>query len=99
MAELIANSSTRSLNISLHRRGAGTVNLLHILERIPARSVLEHLQLHLTFHLDTIGNHQTCQEVYGHVQQINNNRSTEGIINPLIIFVHIESTPYGRVCL
>ena len=92
LAELIANSSIRSLNISLYCIEACTVNLPHILERIPLRSMLNHLQLHLTFGSNAIEiPYQTYQDVCGHIQQINSNRNIEGIANPLIVYVGFQN--------
>ena len=91
LAELIANSSIRSLNISLDCSEGCTVNLPRILERIPLRSMLNHLQLHLMFVINAIKiPYQTYQDVCGHIQQINSNRNIEGIANPLIVSFHIQ---------
>ena len=96
LADFIANATTRSLNISLDcSKSEATLNLLHTLERIPSRSMLEHLKLHLITHDDrTEIYHQICQDVNSYMQQINSNQSTEGILNPLVVSISIleEST-------
>ena len=93
LVDLIANSFIRSLNISVYCGNCCTLNLLHILERISPRSVLERLRLHFSTGAQgdkTVDYHQICQDVYGYTQQINSNRSTEGIVNPLVVSISIS---------
>ena len=57
--------------------------------------MLEHLRLHLsTNHNKTENYHQICQKIYGCIQKINNTRSTEGVVNPLVVTVSIVEDEY-----
>ena len=91
LVDLIANPSIQSLNISLDCSILKTnLNLLHILEKIPPRPMLEHLKLHLSTDEDTTQNyHLICQNIYSCIQKLNSTRSTEGVVNPLVATVSI----------